>query len=481
MLSDEKYPMPPKVTLCQILKNEEKNLPACLDSVADLVDEIIVIDTGSTDATKQVAARYGARIHDFPWIDDFAAARNESMRRATGRWIFLMDADDRIDQENRQRLRTVFSNLKDEEDAAYFMRWYCIDDVKQTVNSAYDRIHLFRNRPGLRWQYRIHEQIHPCLESLHYTIYRADVNIFHVGYQDPAVVERKHERNLRILQRERADRPDDAFVLFNLGLTCQGMARWQESLAFYLGSLQRVRPGEYFERKLYAMTAKVSRQLGQTAEAARLCQEGRKRYPHDADLLTQEAWICYIFGDYAGTEARFLQLLNGPKDDGIELGADPGLRGAVTRHNLAVLYRSQRRDGDAEAQWRAAVAEQPYFTEAWLGLGELYLAQARWQEMEQVLTWLEANPRTRIEGAILRAQKQLFHREFASARQLLEATLADAPQSLGLRLVLSRVLIQEGSDLAAAEKALRGVLDLDPNHQEARQNLDFVLRQQRRG
>ena len=77
-----------RASLCVIARNEEANLSACLASAADLVHEIIVIDTGSTDRTKEVAASFGARVFDFPWCDDFSAARNESLRHATGDWIF---------------------------------------------------------------------------------------------------------------------------------------------------------------------------------------------------------------------------------------------------------------------------------------------------------------------------------------------------------------------------------------------------------
>ena len=74
------------VSLCLMVRNEEHDLPGCLQSAGDLVDEIIVVDTGSTDRTKEIAANFGAKVFDFPWCDDFAAARNECIRHATGEW-----------------------------------------------------------------------------------------------------------------------------------------------------------------------------------------------------------------------------------------------------------------------------------------------------------------------------------------------------------------------------------------------------------
>jgi glycosyltransferase involved in cell wall biosynthesis len=87
-----------------VVKNSADDLSTCLTSAADLVDEIIVVDTGSTDPSKEIAGRFGARVYDFAWVGDFAAARNESLRHATGEWLFWMDADEWIDDANRQKL-----------------------------------------------------------------------------------------------------------------------------------------------------------------------------------------------------------------------------------------------------------------------------------------------------------------------------------------------------------------------------------------
>src|SRR5271166_1559682 len=187
--------MRPRVSLCMIVKNEEANLPACLDCVADLVDEIVAVDTGSTDRTREVAADRGARVFDFPWIDDFAAARNETLRQATGEWIFWLDADDRLDEDNRRRLRSLLSGLTDE-NAGYVMKCLCISTEKGRSVSVFDHVRLFRNRPGVAWEYRIHKQVRPSLERLHYAIHPSAVEILHVGYENPALNRGKCERNL---------------------------------------------------------------------------------------------------------------------------------------------------------------------------------------------------------------------------------------------------------------------------------------------
>jgi glycosyltransferase involved in cell wall biosynthesis len=95
------------MSLCLIAKNEEAHLPACLPSVEGLLDEMIVVDTGSTDRTKEVAAQLGARVFDFPWVDSFAAARNESLRHATGDWILWLDGDELFTEADRQKFRVL--------------------------------------------------------------------------------------------------------------------------------------------------------------------------------------------------------------------------------------------------------------------------------------------------------------------------------------------------------------------------------------
>jgi glycosyltransferase involved in cell wall biosynthesis len=94
-----------------IVRDEEENLRACLASAADLFDEIVVVDTGSADRTAEVARSFGARLFDFVWVDDFAAARNAALARATGDYAFWLDADDRLEPPQRDRLRALFDAL----------------------------------------------------------------------------------------------------------------------------------------------------------------------------------------------------------------------------------------------------------------------------------------------------------------------------------------------------------------------------------
>jgi hypothetical protein len=299
--------MPAHVSLCLIVKDEEAHLPACLGSAADLVDEIIVVDTGSTDGTKEIATACGARVFDFAWVDDFSAARNAGLRHASGNWVFWLDADERLDEPNRQRLRALFAGLP-EENAAYGMKCRCLAATPHGSATVVDHVRLFRRHPQLRWTYRVHEQILPALGQLGYQIRWTDVVLDHSGYQDPARHQAKQQRNLRLLRLQEADDPDEPFTLFNLGWAVLELGQPAQALPYLRRSLQRAHPGASIVRKLYALLAQAHGLLGQPGAALAACRAGRARYSDDAELLFREGLLRCAQGDLAGAAACWQQL-----------------------------------------------------------------------------------------------------------------------------------------------------------------------------
>lgn len=177
------------ISLCMIVKNEEDVICRCLDCVKNIVDEIIIVDTGSTDDTKNLASKYTGLIYDFAWIDDFAAARNFSFSKATKDYILWLDADDIIDKKNQKKLLKLKRTLDKK-----------IDVVKMKYNSAYDehgkptftfeRERLIKRAKNFRWVGEIHETIeyytndviHTDIEvshkKLHPTEPKRNLNIF---------------------------------------------------------------------------------------------------------------------------------------------------------------------------------------------------------------------------------------------------------------------------------------------------------------
>jgi len=464
----------PKVSLCMIVRNEEKNLADCLQSVADLVDEMIVVDTGSTDRTKDIALQHGAKVSEFQWIDHFAAARNESLRRAQGQWIFWLDADDRVDQENRAKLRALFSSLTDEP-AGYVMKCLCLPDGNG-VATAVDHLRLFRNHPLARWTFRVHEQILPSLRAIQAEVRWSDVVIQHTGYQDPSLRQNKLQRDLRLLQLELADQPDHPFTLFNLGSVHQELGRTAEALKMFQRSLDRSAPQDSIVRKLYATITQCHRALGQNAEALAACRAGLELFADDVELFFQEGVTRRESGDVDGAVNCWERCLKTPP--GMHFASvNTGLRGHITRHNLAVAYNELRRLSDAEAQWHAALEERPDYEPAWRGLLALYLDQERWSDVEKMAREAEAQPRGEVGASVIYCRLHLARKDFSAARQILEDSIQRSPQTLEPRILLSHALLREGKDWQAAEGALRGILALDPHHKEATHNLAVLLRQ----
>lgn len=169
------------ISLCMIVKNEEHILARCLDSVADLVDEIIIVDTGSTDRTREVAARYTNNIFSFAWIDDFSAARNFAFSKASMEYIYSADADEVIDAENRERFRVLKETLLPEIEIVQMK--YANQLQFQTVYN-YDeeyRPKLFKRLREFVWEAPIHEMV-----RLAPLVFDSDISILHLAEESHA-------------------------------------------------------------------------------------------------------------------------------------------------------------------------------------------------------------------------------------------------------------------------------------------------------
>lgn len=147
------------ISLCMIVKNEERVLKRCLDSVRDLVDEIIIVDTGSTDATKRIAAGYTDKIYDFTWNDDFSAARNFAFSKATKEYIYSADADEVLSEENRRRFRLLKETLLPEIEIVQMKYGNQLQNGTVYNFDEEYRPKLFRRLRSFVWEEPIHETV----------------------------------------------------------------------------------------------------------------------------------------------------------------------------------------------------------------------------------------------------------------------------------------------------------------------------------
>ena len=163
------------IRLCMIVKNEEAVLARCLDTVCDLVDEVIIVDTGSTDATKKIAANYTDKIYDFVWADDFGAARNFAFSKATKDYIYSADADEVLNEENRERFRLLKENLLPEIEIVQMKYGNQLQfGTVYNFDEEY-RPKLFKRLREFTWIYPIHETV-----RLDPVVYDSDIVITHL-------------------------------------------------------------------------------------------------------------------------------------------------------------------------------------------------------------------------------------------------------------------------------------------------------------
>lgn len=210
----------PLLTLSMIVKNEENMLEDCLKSVQGLFDEIVIVDTGSTDKTLEIAKKYNAKIHHFKWIDDFAEARNEALKFSTGKWILYLDADERIDRDNliieklKHDLKNADENLGGiiitiESDHSN------MDGSTEKHRGGYPR--LFRNLgyPKIYFKGRVHEQITPSLMEHNLGMMSSDIKIIHERYNIPEEeMQIKLKRNYTLLLRHVQEEPLNGYAWY---------------------------------------------------------------------------------------------------------------------------------------------------------------------------------------------------------------------------------------------------------------------------
>ena len=208
----------PKLSLCMIVRNEAANLSGALDSVVSVVDEVVIADTGSTDGGLAIARERAHRLIQVPWQDDFSLARNAALESASGDWILILDADERLRQGSDKTLRQAISTS--DLLACRLHLFNHLDDNK--TNDDYI-LRLFRRLPELRYTGRIHEQIVPSIarlqaeQSTWRCINLPDAVIDHFGYRrEERKKQDKPTRNIHLLELELAEFPDDPYLCYKL-------------------------------------------------------------------------------------------------------------------------------------------------------------------------------------------------------------------------------------------------------------------------
>lgn len=291
-----------------IVRNEAANLPACLDSVQDLADDIVIIDTGSTDNTRDLARARGARVIEAPWTGDFAAARNLALTSAHGQWILVLDADELLPHASRIRIHELTSRPA--------RSAYNLVQKNRLAEGTHVSVHivrLFPNDPRVRFERPIHEQVNTSLERAGIRIVDTDIIFEHSGYASTEVLAGKTDRNRRIIEEALAKEPDG-----------------DPNLRYYYAST-------FFDTKRFPEAA------NQYEDCAKRSRLNRKRLERAATLKAAQAWFL------AGDLDRARALL----PDHIEPGLHP-----LAAHLRAELAAQDGHSLDA-VKWQESVLAAP--------------------------------------------------------------------------------------------------------------------------
>jgi tetratricopeptide (TPR) repeat protein len=357
------------LSLCMIVKDEAAQLGKCLQSVGDRVDEIIVVDTGSQDNTGAIAKAAGAKVFDFEWQNDFAAARNYSLDQATGDWVLVLDADETLTAAGQAVVDQVRAGDAIGDSAIETLLLIALTryeiGAEQAPYSAVTR--LFRRRPDIRFNRPYHETVDDAVaavmaqEPQWQVTMVPEVAIAHTGYQTSAIAQRdKFTRAQTIMEGYFADHTNDAYIANKLGALYGQAGDWEKArpllqqglasgtadplttyeLHYHLGladrSAKHLTEAEAHYRAALSQPIPEVLKLGAYINLGSLLQ-GQKKYIEAADLFEQATHIAPDF--------------------------------AVAYYNLGVAQRNRGYLDPAIAAYETAIALQPDYAEAHQNLG----------------------------------------------------------------------------------------------------------------
>jgi tetratricopeptide (TPR) repeat protein len=390
----------PRISLCMIARNEERFLPECLRRARPAVDEIILVDTGSTDRTKAIAAEFGATVLDAPWQDDFSAPRNVALAAATGDWILVLDADEFLQDGAAERIREL---AVDPGVAGYHMHFINVYGTGRTMGVM--MVRLFRNLPGLAYTNLIHEQVTPSLQRLAaplgLRLRSCDVQVDHHGYSDQVMTERgKIERNERLFLRQLAAEPDDIYTLYKYGdflrrvpgRSADARRLLDQCLDVILAgppSLPRELP---YAGEVAALCALEAARAGDTLRARQVIDHALRRFLPTPNLHYLAASLALAEQRSEAAIAHYQRCL-AYHGQVLVVPIQEGITSYVSLAGIAQAWLQRGCIERAERMLEQAIAIEPTYEVAQLALSRLHLHRGDLAKALRVLTtFLAAHP-----------------------------------------------------------------------------------------
>ncbi len=343
-----------KLTACLIVKDEERFLPACLASLSGIADEIVIIDTGSSDATKEIASSKGAILYAYAWEDDFAKARNFAIEKATGTHILMIDADERLGKESKDKIdRFLREYPLSLGQVAIKSPYQQSDGLTYTASSKVTRI--FPNNSSIRYQGRIHEQIiatDPSIQTV-----ATGIILEHDGYalSDQAMRD-KTKRNLKLLEAELAREPHNAYLHFQVGKTLVADRQQEEALEHYELALVSAKEQATYRPELLMATLYLLKDMKFQDKIWAWVRWGLERYNDYPDLYFFVAKALMAFQvDNLPMIQQCLELCISLGDRSEQYPCVDGTGTFLAQFNLGVFYEVQNQWEEAQNHYQISL------------------------------------------------------------------------------------------------------------------------------
>ncbi len=362
-----------KLSLCMIVKDEERRLPKCLSSVKNVVDEIVVVDTGSCDRTPYIAQKFGAKVYHFQWCNDFSAARNAALKYVTGEWILVLDADETLTQKIVPQLKQAINTLDE---------YLLINLVRQEVGAAqspYSMVsRLFRNHPQIRFSRPYHALVDDSISEIlrqepHWQVgYLSGTAILHYGYQKDIIAQNnKHAKAQKAMEEFLAAHPSDPYVCSKLGALYVETGKITEGVDLLNKGVAAAQQNYEILYELYYHLGIAYSRLQNPKQAIVYYQAAIKLpiYP----LLKLGAYnnlgnLLKATGDLKGAKTCYETALK----------IDPNF--ATGHYNLGMTLKAMGLLTEAIASYQKAIALNPNNAEAYQNLGVALLKVGRQQD-----------------------------------------------------------------------------------------------------
>ena len=429
------------ISLCMIVKNEERVLNQCLASAKPFFNEVIVVDTGSTDRTKEIAREHGVILIESTWPDSFAAARNESLSHATGDWIFWLDADDILPLQSGEAVLDAAIHA-DPNITAFIVPVQFVEEGPHGGTKV-DHVKLVRNFPGIKFEGRIHEQILGSISDHGGQVVRLNAVVLHAGYDtSDQGQKKKRERDWHLLNLDLQDRPEHTFVWFNIGMTHHYTDGHEEAIHALQQSIKFAGDKDSHLRKAYSMMGVSYRQLGRLEEAEQTFREGLNRVGVDSELTFQLAMVVATKGDLFEAKKLYETV---PENNGQYISSyDTGIHTFKRLHNLGGVKKALGDYAGARVDWINAFQQNPQSTSTLIALID---AAFEFGDLATARTALEDLSRTEgmsIDWAERRAKLAEAIEEPNGAMGCMDYFVQTNPQAVGPRLVFARKLLEIG-------------------------------------